>query len=99
MTDTRRQEIERLLTNYDKACAAPDAGTNITETGIPATRAALWAAIDALLKDAVQLRKCIAEARSRLRPVDCMPCELASYKLDAAIDAALSPAEGSERNG
>jgi hypothetical protein len=107
MTDSRRQEIEQLLTNYDKACAAPDAGTNITETGIPATRAALWAAIDALLKDAVlegALRE-IAEngcenSSEELCADDplvgpeglrnmCVPCSA-----QAAIDAALSPAEG-----
>jgi hypothetical protein len=93
MTDTRRQEIERLVDEMLKV-ANDYAFCDAYDKDMGDSKDALMAAIDALLKDAEQLRKCIAEARSRLRPVDCMPCELASYKLDAAIAAAIAASEG-----
>jgi hypothetical protein len=90
MTDSRRQEIERLVWIYgdavhfygnqgDKVVAAMDAVSS---------------AIDALLKDAERYRWLRAQADG---PNPILPRQYEANsgdELDAAIDAALSPAEG-----
>jgi hypothetical protein len=98
MTDSRRQEIERLVNEYHSASFS-DGSRGWSSQAADNARAALLSAIDALLKDAERLNYLMRiaeykpegwrEAEWRIRfPV------LSEHSFKSAIDAAIAQEKG-----